>query len=80
MDFRTDNRTILKRIESVMEKNPHLNFHQVLDVCGCSPVEYLRDESNPMIGKYGVKDRRKEPSNTTLSRINGTIRIKLIEC
>lgn len=73
-----NNETILKRLQQVILKHPDLNFHEILNKSGCSPIEFLKDVSNPNIGKYGVKDKRAENSIETLSRINNTIRINKI--
>lgn len=67
---------IIRRLEEFIIKNPDLTFYEVLCNTGCCPIEYLSDVSNPNIGQYGFKDRRKETSSITLSRINQTVRIK----
>ena len=77
MNFKVENINILKRLEKIIYKNPELTFHQILDSSGCSPVEYIKDLGNPILGKYGVLDRRKEGSVETLSRINKKTRIKI---
>jgi len=67
---------IILRLSKIVEENPSLNFHQLLNNSGCSPIEFLKDIGTSILGRYGVIDRRNEISGDTLSRINKKIKIK----
>ena len=74
MNFKTDNKTILKKLETIIHLNPNLNFQQLLHESGCCPVGFINDVSNPKIGQHAIIDRRKEDSNKTICRMNKTSR------
>lgn len=78
MNYECENKKIVKRINHYIATFPEKTFHEILNMCGCSPVEYVGDVSNPEIGKYGVADKRLEPSESTMLRMNEVLMKKPI--